>query len=194
MDNMERTMQQIVESLAKAEADRKADKEDRKADQEKMAADRKADEENMAANRKADQEKMVADKEDFLARMDAFHEKRMAMLEAQQRRMIACLGQTDANTEKMDPGMMQSAEEHQDVPNEDVAVMPVGEPRKRRRGRKLIAERRGEPKELNRGNHGSRRKLAAACRRCPAMQQWHGEKGNSSEKVRPRDIVDGRKG
>jgi hypothetical protein len=70
-------------------------------------------------------------------------------------------------TEKIEenPGIMQSAEEHQDVPNEDVAVMTVGEQRKRRRGRKSNAGRRGEPKELIRGNGGSRKKLAGACRK-----------------------------
>jgi hypothetical protein len=31
--------------------------------------------------------------------------------------------------------------------------------------------------------------LPPAGRVCPAMQQWHGKKENSSEKVRPRDIV-----
>jgi hypothetical protein len=68
-------------------------------------------------------------------------------------------------TEKIEenPEMMQSAEEHQDMPNEDVAVMPVGEPRKRRRGRKSNAGRRGEPKEQIRGKCGSRKKLAATC-------------------------------
>jgi hypothetical protein len=83
------------------------------------------------------------------------------MLDTHQKRMMA--------TKKIEeiPGMMLSVEEHQDVPNKDVAVMPVGEPRKRRRGRKLIAERCGEPKELNRGNHGSWRKLADTCRKMP---------------------------
>jgi hypothetical protein len=28
---------------------------------------------------------------------------------------------------KPDPGMMQSIEEHQEIPKEDAAVMPVGE-------------------------------------------------------------------
>jgi hypothetical protein len=56
--------------------------------------------------------------------------------------------------------MMPSVEEHQDTFTEDVAVMPVEEPRKQRRGRKLTAGRRGEPKELTRRNCGSRRKLA----------------------------------
>jgi hypothetical protein len=29
---------------------------------------------------------------------------------------------------EQDPGMMQSVEEHQEIPTEDAAVMPVGEP------------------------------------------------------------------
>jgi hypothetical protein len=61
--------------------------------------------------------------------------------------------------------MMQSVEEHQDVPIEEVAVMPVKGLKKRHRGRKSTAGRRGEPKKLNRGNCGSRKKLAAACRK-----------------------------
>jgi uncharacterized protein YPO0396 len=65
-------------------------------------------------------------------KMDACHEKVMAMLDAHRERTMACLGQMEANTEKIDPGMMQFAEEHQDVPNEDVAVMPVKGLKKRR--------------------------------------------------------------
>jgi hypothetical protein len=38
--------------------------------------------------------------------------------------------------------MMQSIEEHQEIPKGDAAVMPVGGPRKRRRVRNLAAERR----------------------------------------------------
>jgi hypothetical protein len=89
------------------------------------------------------------------------------MFDAYEKRMMACLGQTEANTEKteQDTEMIQSAEEHQDVPSEGVAVMPVAKSRKPRRVRKSTAGRRGEPKELTRGNHGSRRKLAAACRK-----------------------------
>jgi hypothetical protein len=121
------SMQQIIEMLEKMAADRKADKEvNREANQElltKMKEDRKADE-DLPTKMKEDRK---ADKEDLLASMDAFHEKRMAMLEAQQKRMMAWFGQTEANTEKIEPGMMQSVEEHQDVPNEDVTVMPVGE-------------------------------------------------------------------
>jgi hypothetical protein len=41
-----------------------------------------------------------------------------------------------------DSRMMQSIEEHQEIPKEESAVMPVGEPRKRRRVCSLAAERR----------------------------------------------------
>jgi hypothetical protein len=73
---------------------------------------------------------------------------------------------TEANTEKFeqDPGMMQSVEEHQDVPSEDV-VRAVKGLRKRRRGRKITAGRRIEPKEQTRGYYGSRRKVTVARKR-----------------------------
>jgi hypothetical protein len=123
MDDTEKMMQQIIEMLAKAEADTKAY-----------------------------QEKMAADQEDMLTRMDA-------IFETYKKRMRATK-KTEQN-----PEMMQSAEEHQDVPSEDIAVMPVKGLKKWRRGRKSTAGRRGEPKELNRGNCRSRKKLAAACRK-----------------------------
>jgi hypothetical protein len=78
-----------------------------------------------------------------------------------------CHVATEADIEKTEPesGMMQSVTEHQEVPKEDAAVMPVKGLRKQRRGRKQAAGRREEPKELNRGICGSREKLAAACRK-----------------------------
>jgi hypothetical protein len=68
------------------------------------------------------------------------------------KKLIACIGETDANTEKINPGMMQSVEEHKDVLIVVVAVRPVGELKMRRRVGKSTAGRRGEPKELTRGN------------------------------------------
>jgi hypothetical protein len=60
---------------------------------------------------------------------------------------------------------MQSIKEHQEIPKEDAAVMPVGGPRKQRRGRKQAAGQHEEPRELNRGICESRKKLAPACRK-----------------------------
>jgi hypothetical protein len=84
----------------------------------------------------------------------------------EKKRMMATWNtHTETKKIKTDPGMMQSAEEHQYTISEDVAVMPVKGLKKRSRGRKWTAGRRGEPKELTRGNGGSRKKLAAACRK-----------------------------
>jgi hypothetical protein len=66
---------------------------------------------------------------------------------------------------KENPGLMQFAEEHQDISSEDVVVGPVKGLKKRRRGRKQTVRRRREHKKLNRGNYGSREKLAAAWRK-----------------------------
>jgi hypothetical protein len=44
---------------------------------------------------------------------------------------------TEATNIEQDPGMMQSVEEHQEIPTEDAAIMPVREPRKQRRIQKI---------------------------------------------------------
>jgi hypothetical protein len=69
----------------------------------------------------------------------------------------------EATETEPDPGMMQFIEEHQEIPKEDAAVMPI-EPRKRRRVCNLAAERRQKRKERTRGYRGYRRKSAAACK------------------------------
>jgi hypothetical protein len=81
---------------------------------------------------------------------------------------------------------MQSIEENQEAPKEDAAVMPVGELRKRRRFCNLAAECRQNRKERTRGNRGYRRKSTVSSGRFPAVQKWHGEKENSSGKLRPK--------
>jgi hypothetical protein len=70
---------------------------------------------------------------------------------------IACQETTEAR--------LESESEHREVPNEDAVVKPVGGLKKRYRGWKQAAGRRGEPKELIRGDCGSRKKLAATCRK-----------------------------
>jgi hypothetical protein len=77
-----------------------------------------------------------------------------------------CHETTEADTKEIEPnpGMMQSVAEHQEAPKDSI-VKPVEGRKKRHRGRKQAAGRRGEPKDVTRGNCGSRRKLAAACRK-----------------------------
>jgi hypothetical protein len=93
--------------------------------------------------------------------------------------MMACLGKTEADTKKTEPnpGMMQSTE-HQEIPKGEAAVMPVEEPRKRCRVRNLAAKCRQKRKERTGENRGSRRKLAAACRKvsCHAKVAWRKRK------------------
>jgi hypothetical protein len=99
--------------------------------------------------------------QEILARMEAMHEdmkaeieQRKAEKEADQEqrkrmteeRMVKFGGhlegtKSDPEQTEPNPGMMQSVGEHQEVPREEAAVMPVGEPKKRRRNRNLAAER-----------------------------------------------------
>jgi hypothetical protein len=128
------------------------------------------------------QVRMDANQERMETNRKAYHEEMISMLDAYHERMIACFGKTEADTEKTepDPGMMQSTEEHQEITKGEAAVMLVGEPRKRCRVRNLAAERCQKRKERTRGNRGSRRKSAAACRKVShrAKVVWHKERSH----------------
>jgi hypothetical protein len=107
----------------------------------------------------ADRERWWAEIEEILARTDR---------KASPERITATDTKTDVKLEELtEPGeeMMQSAEEHHEVPDEDAVAMLVRIRKRRHRDRKGAAGRRLEPKELNRGDRGSRKKLAAACRK-----------------------------
>jgi hypothetical protein len=95
--------------------------------------------------------------------------------------MTACNKATETEP---DPRMMQSIEEHQEIPMGEATVMPVGEPRKRRRVRNLATGRHQKMEERTRGYCGPRRKLAAACRKvsCHAKVAWR--KRNLIRKIR----------
>jgi hypothetical protein len=56
-------------------------------------------------------------------------------------------------------------ETQDEVPNVDAVVQPVKGRKRRYRGKRKAARLRGKPKELTRGDCGSRRKLTAACRK-----------------------------
>jgi hypothetical protein len=55
---------------------------------------------------------------------------------------------SDPEQMKANPKMMQSIGEHQEVPREEAAVIPVRGRKRRHTGRKQAAGRHGEPKEL----------------------------------------------
>jgi hypothetical protein len=71
--------------------------------------------------------------------------------------------------------MMQSIEEHQEIPKGEAAALPVGELRKRRRVRNLAAEHRQKLKERTRGYCGSRKRVTITGRRMTrrARVAWH---------------------
>jgi hypothetical protein len=101
-------------------------------------------------------------------RMIAILEQMIAMTETNQE--TTATTDLNGNTEEMEceePTSVEMKPEvaHEEVPREDAAVMPVRGLRKQRRGRKQAAGRREEPKKLNRGICGSRKRLTAACRK-----------------------------
>jgi hypothetical protein len=54
--------------------------------------------------------------------------------------------------------------DHEEVPKEDAAITPVGEPRKRRRERNLDARRRRKQQERTQSKDGCRKNLVSAHR------------------------------
>jgi hypothetical protein len=102
------------------------------------------------ANMKAWREEMAAMRD---KRMNANHDETMACQEM------------EARQDEKGPTSVETKPEaaQKEVPIEDAKVMPVGEPKKkRRRGRKLAAERHHQMKEWT--QDGCQRRLAAACR------------------------------
>jgi hypothetical protein len=116
-------------------------------------------------------------------------------------RAIAILEQmiamTKTNQEKMEatdfmgnPEEMECESEHREVPKEDVVVKPVKGRKKRHRGGKLAARRRGGSKEFTRGDCGSRGSWLPPAGRCPVVKRWHGARETSSGKFGPGDTGD----
>jgi hypothetical protein len=97
-----------------------------------------------------------------------------------QKETTACNEGTET---KLNPGLMQFREEHQDILKGEATVMLVGEPRKRRRVCNLATECRQKRNESTQGNCGSRRKSSAACRKVSphAKVAWH--KRNIMKKI-----------
>jgi hypothetical protein len=174
MDNDEKVMKKIMEMLvemkARAAADRKAFIEWMNAKTKTSQAETKAilaetkarREKRMEANTNDDRNESTACEDVMEARVE-YVEPASGDIKVEQNETTAC--NEEAEKIEENPEIMKSAEEHQDVSSEDVVVGPVKGLKKRRRGRKSTAGRRGEPEKLNRGNCGSRKKLAAACRK-----------------------------
>jgi hypothetical protein len=104
-------------------------------------------------------------------------EQVIAMMKTNQEKMEA----TDL---KGNPEGMECGSEHREVPKEDAVVKPVKGQKKRLKGRKLAAGRHGESKQLTQGDCGSRRKLAAACRKVSHRAAVAWRKRNVFRKIR----------
>jgi hypothetical protein len=113
------------------------------------------------------------------AKLDTSHKMMMAMLHAQHERIMASLGKTEATDFMANPKEMESVMEHPEVPNEEAAVKSSATKKRRGRVQNLAAERHQKRTERTWGNHGSRKKLAAACRKVSRRAKWHGKKGTS---------------
>jgi hypothetical protein len=80
---------------------------------------------------------------------------------------MACQ-EREARPEEEEPTSVDRKPEvtqQRELPVEDAVLKPVNGRKKRHRGKKQAAGRRGEPKKLTRGDCGSRMKLAAAYRK-----------------------------
>jgi hypothetical protein len=182
-------MQQIIEMLKamqeKADANTRVMREDMKANRERAEAKNKAWRERFDTIWQADQEKTDIKLKELTETVEK------TQMELQTADVLYGIP-ADTTYEKTDPnqGMMQSTEEHQEIPKGEAAVMLVGELRKQHRVRNLAAERRQKQKERIRTSCESKRRSTTPAGRCPAMQKWHCEKGTSSGLFRPKEIVD----
>jgi hypothetical protein len=78
-------------------------------------------------------------------------------------------------------------EEHQEVPKEDAAVMPVVGPKNQCRVKNLAADSRQKRKDGTRRIHESRRKLAASCRKVSHCAAVAWRKRNIFRKIRTKE-------
>jgi hypothetical protein len=109
---------------------------------------------------------MRAWREEMDAETEAMRDKRMeANMNAWRKETMTCKETTEARLECKKPTPKDMEAMHWEVPKENAAMETGKTPSKRHRDRHLVAGRRGKPKELTRGDCGSLRNLAAACRK-----------------------------
>jgi Tfp pilus assembly protein FimV len=129
------------------------------ANQAKSDAARKADKEEMLAEMKANMDSTQAALKSAIKEMKLNREETMA-----------CQGNMEARLEEDKPASVDTTPEvahDQGIPSEDTEVIPVGEPRKRRRDRRNLAAVRRQKKQernLDVGRRGKQRNLVAARR------------------------------
>jgi hypothetical protein len=110
-------------------------------------------------------------------------------MEANPETTEACQDMTEACQEvkELSPEEMESEVERREIPTEVAAVKSSRTMKKRYRGRRKSAGRRGKPKELTRSDCGSRGLLAAACRKVSRRATVAWCKRYVSRKIRTQD-------
>jgi hypothetical protein len=108
----------------------------------------------MDANTKSSQEDLLEKMDAMMdANRNAFREE-MAIFGADGKETMSCQVKKEAclDSKGLNPEDMESEAEHREIPTEGSAVKSSGTMKKRHKGRHLAAGRRGEPKELTRGD------------------------------------------
>jgi hypothetical protein len=158
-------------------------KQEIRATQEQMLA-------KMEANTKAIRKDIKSGQEEMRSIVDAL----MTDRNNDRKETTTSQEATEVNTEKTEPDPeMKAVAEHQEVPMEEAVVKSSGTMKKRHRGRHRAAERRGDPKKLNRGECGSRTKFAAACRKVSRRAALARRKRNFFRKIRTEENCGQRK-
>jgi hypothetical protein len=109
---------------------------------------------------KQDMEQIIG----MLAKINARMEAWLTDRKDTRKETMACQEKMETRLEIVEPTSvdMESEAAQRQVPREDTAIMPVGEPRKRRRDRNLAAECRQKKQERAQSKDGCRKNLVAA--------------------------------
>jgi hypothetical protein len=193
---------------------------ERKADQEKWQTERKAhknepqkmmkemmdakqtktddNQEGMEVDLKETKEEIKSGEAEMKSTVNAFQERMdtsIANRKDGRKGRTSCQEATKADTQKTEPGprMMQSVEEHQEIPKEDAAVMPVRGLTKRRRDRYLAASRRQKQKGRIQASGESRRRLTVADKKMTRRATVAWRKKNIFRKIEIQGICGLRK-
>jgi hypothetical protein len=126
-----------------------ADREERKANQEKHREDLKEMREEIKSGQAEMRSTVYAVRSDLKETIQHGMKAVIQPTWSELDEMAVC---QEATETKPDPGLMQSIEDYQEIPEGGAAVMLVGEPNTRRRVCILAAERGQKRKERTRGN------------------------------------------
>jgi hypothetical protein len=164
-------MQQMLERILAGQAEMKTNNEE-------MLA-------RLEAKIESNQVKTDVNLEEMKAAVHSMRAWRKETLTCQETTM-SCPERTEACQEgkELSPEEMESEVERREVPTEEAAVKSSRTMKKRHRGRRVAAGRRGKPKELTRSDCGSRGLLAAACRKVSRRATVAWRKRNISGKIR----------